>query len=70
MTEDPRVVDLQMDGSHLSPETKFREGLSQRSLAIEFSRWEIWEIKSQRADAEPVDSAKTAGRTHPGVCQE
>jgi hypothetical protein len=40
MTEDPRVVDLQMDGSHSSPEIKFRKGLSQRSLAIEFSRWE------------------------------
>ncbi len=40
MIEDPRVVDLQMDGSHLSPEIKFRKGLSQRSLAIEFSRWE------------------------------
>jgi len=40
INEDPRIVDLQIDGNHSSPETKFRKGLSQRSLAIEFDNWE------------------------------
>ena len=31
--EDPRVVDLQIDGSRSSSKTKFRKGLSRRSLA-------------------------------------
>lgn len=39
MVENPRVVDLQLDKVRLSPEAKFRKGLSQRSLAIEYSQW-------------------------------
>lgn len=39
--DDPRVVDLQIAGdSKPSANTKFRRGLSQRSLAIEFDDWE------------------------------
>lgn len=40
MVEDSRVVDLQLDKVRLSPEAKFRKGLSQRSLAIKYSQWE------------------------------
>ena len=39
--DDPRLIDLQMAGdSKPSANTKFRRGLSQRSLAIEFADWE------------------------------
>ncbi|KAL9099828.1 MAG: hypothetical protein Q9163_004722 [Psora crenata] len=40
IVEDPRVVDLQLDGSRSTPKARFRKGLSQRSLAIEYTQWE------------------------------
>lgn len=50
MVEDPRVVDLQLDKGRLSPKARFRKGLSQRSLAIEYSQWEHCTYKSSGAD--------------------
>jgi hypothetical protein len=43
MGEDPRIVDIQIAGvtSKTTANHKFRRGLSQRSLAIEFDDWEI-----------------------------
>ncbi len=38
--EDPRVADLQLHSRRPSLEARFRRGLSQRSLAIEFTEWE------------------------------
>jgi len=40
IVEDPRVVDLQLDGSRSTPKARFRKGLSQRSLADEYIQWE------------------------------
>ena len=50
MTDDPRVVDLQIAGDHrhLSSIAKFRRGLSQRSLAIEFDEWEQTTYRTSR----------------------
>jgi len=43
MAEDPRIVDIQIAGVTSKPTAnhKFRRGLSQRSLALEFDDWEI-----------------------------
>ena len=38
--EDPRIVDLQAENCRPSLKVRFRKGLSQRSLAIEFTEWE------------------------------
>lgn len=38
IAEDPRIFNLQLDKGCLSPEAKFRKGLSQRSLAIKYSQ--------------------------------
>ena len=38
--EDPRIVDLQVENCRPSLKVRFRKGLSQRSLAIEFTEWE------------------------------
>ncbi|MCJ1472665.1 hypothetical protein MMC13_001314 [Lambiella insularis] len=48
--EDPRIVDLRMDGGRSSPDTKFRKGLSQRSLAREYSQWELDSYGVSRVD--------------------
>ena len=40
MADDPRIVDLVIAQPDASPVTKFRRGLSQRSLASEFEDWE------------------------------
>ena len=39
--EDPRTVDLQLETQRPSLETKFRNGLCLRSLALDFNDWEI-----------------------------
>ncbi len=48
MIEDPRVVDLRLDKSKSTPEAKLRKGLSQRSLAIEYTHWELGLYESSR----------------------
>jgi len=48
MIEDPRVVDLRLDKSKSTPESKLRKGLSQRSLAIEYTHWELGLYESSR----------------------
>lgn len=41
VTDDPRITDIEVAGrSKKSTHTKFRRGLSQRSLAMEFDDWE------------------------------
>lgn len=37
----PCVVDLRIDSGRSSLGTKFRKGLSQRSLAAEYNQWEL-----------------------------
>lgn len=39
-TDDPRIVDIRLAGERTSAQGALRRGLSQRSLAIEFSDWE------------------------------
>ncbi|KAI9039867.1 uncharacterized protein KD926_008968 [Aspergillus affinis] len=46
--EDPRVVDIQFCSRTCSLDSKFRRGLAQRSLAIEFDNWERAEYQSSR----------------------
>ena len=41
VTDDPRITDIEVAGGSKKPaHTKFRRGLSQRSLAMEFDNWE------------------------------
>ena len=63
ITEDPRVVDLQLDKGTVSPTAKFRKGLSQRSLAIEYTRWEICVHRSSRV-GELVENSYLEGRNN------
>lgn len=66
MVEDPRVVDLQLDKVRLSPEAKFRKGLSQRSLAIEYSQWEHCTYGSSKVNelAEDLSISRERGLGH------
>lgn len=64
--DDPRIVDLQIAGdSKPSANIKFRRGLSQRSLAIEFDDWE-WKthrtsILKERATNPSVEPSRKLG---------
>ena len=64
--DDPRVVDLQIAGDlKPSTNTKFRRGLSQRSLAIEFADWERkthgTSILKERATNPSVEPSRKLG---------
>ena len=66
-TEDPRIVDIQVaQNSKPSEIEKFRRGLSQRSLAIEFDSWEnkIYGVSSieKRAENPSVQLGRKLGR--------
>ncbi len=66
MIEDPRVVDLQLDKRRLSDKVRFRKGLSQRSLAIEYSQWEYCTYNSSRVSelAEDLSTAQEKAAGH------
>ena len=69
MIEDPRVVDLQLDKRRQSDKVRFRKGLSQRSLAIEYSQWENCTYKSSRV-SELVEDLATAQEKAAGHIKE
>lgn len=62
MIEDPRVVDLRIDETSPSPKTKFRRGLSQRSLATGFTRWEGVTYGMSRVDQLVADLSRAEAR--------
>ena len=61
---DSRIADL-YDTRDTSPMTKLRRGLSQRSLAIQFNRWELATYKTseieRRASRPSVEPARKLG---------
>ena len=64
--DDPRIVNIQIaGGSKLSNITKFRRGLSQRSLAIEYYDWESnaygISVVQQRANDPSVQLSRKLG---------
>ena len=68
VNEDPRIVDLKLDGERSADclKAKFRKGLSQRSLAIEYNQWELDAYRTSRVDELVCDlsSAKTSKLGH------
>lgn len=62
ITEDPRVVDLQLDRGQSSPKAKFRKALSQRSLAIEYIHWERKQYGSSRVSELAKNLSISQGR--------
>ena len=52
LNEDPRIVDLQLDGgrSSVNLSARFRKGLSQRSLTIEYNQWELDTFGTSKLD--------------------
>ena len=66
MTEDPRVVDLQLDKHRQSDIIKFRKCLGQRSLAKEYIQWEDCTYHSSRVSelAEDLSTAQEKSAGH------